>query len=71
MDFDTDLWSEIEDSNREIFDIADLVEALRQISDGMSAMGHDSDSWFVARAAYLLERLIPPQPIVSERSNPN
>lgn len=49
-------------------EVAELVEGLRLISDGMSAMGHDSDSWFVARAAELLERLSPPQPIpVSER----
>jgi len=49
-------------------EVAELVEGLRLISCGMSAMGHDSDSWFVARAAYLLERLSPPQPIpVSER----
>lgn len=26
MDFDTDLWSEIEDSNCEIFDIPELCE---------------------------------------------
>ena len=26
MDFDTDLWSEIEDSNAEIFDIPELDE---------------------------------------------
>ena len=26
MDFDTDFWSEIEDSNREIFDIPELSD---------------------------------------------
>ena len=49
-------------------EVAELVEGLRLISDGMSAIGHDSDSWFVARAAELLQRLSPPQPVpVSER----
>ena len=48
-------------------EVAELVEELRLISDGMSAIGHDSDSWFVARAAKLLQRqTLVPVP-VSER----
>ena len=35
-------------------EVAELVDGLMQISDGMSALGHESDSWFVARAATLL-----------------
>ena len=38
-------------------ELAELVEGLRLISDGMNAIGHESDSWFVACAATLLERL--------------
>ena len=38
-------------------EVVELVEGLRLISDGMNAIGHESDSWFVARAATLLERL--------------
>lgn len=49
-------------------EVAELVEGLRLISDGMSAIGHESDSWFVARAADLLSRLAPQPVPVSERS---
>jgi hypothetical protein len=38
-------------------EVGELIEGLKLISDGMDAMGHESDSWFVARAADLLERL--------------
>lgn len=47
-----------------------LIERLTLISDGMSAVGHESDSWFVARAAVLLQQLSapPPAPVpVAER----
>ena len=37
-------------------EVGELVEGLRLISDGMSALGHKSDSWFVARAATLLQQ---------------
>ena len=48
-------------------EVAELVEGLRLISDGMSAMNHDSDSWFVARAAELLQRQAPQPVSVHER----
>ena len=41
-----------------------LIKRLRLISDGMSAFGHESDSWFVARAAVLLQQLSAPAPVV-------
>jgi hypothetical protein len=41
-----------------------LIEGLTLISDGMSAVGHESDSWFVARAADLLQQLSAPAPVV-------
>ena len=37
-------------------EVGELVEALTLISDGMSDIGHESDSWFVARAATLLKQ---------------
>ena len=49
-------------------EVAELMEGLRLISDGMSAIGHDSDSWFVARAAELLERLASPACVVLKPS---
>ena len=50
-------------------EVGELIEGLKMISDGMDAMGHESDSWFVARAADLLEqRQSVPLPVtVSER----
>lgn len=48
-------------------EVAELVEGLKLISDGMSAIGHESDSWFVARAADLLQRQHSQPVAVSER----
>jgi hypothetical protein len=48
-------------------EVGELIEGLKLISDGMDAMGHESDSWFVARAADLLEQRHPAPVPVSER----
>ena len=48
-------------------EVGELIEGLNLISDGMDAMGHESDSWLVARAADLLEQRHPAPVPVSER----
>jgi hypothetical protein len=48
-------------------EVGELIEGLKLISDGMDAMGHESDSWFVARAADLLAQRHPAPVPVSER----
>jgi hypothetical protein len=48
-------------------EVVGLVEGLNLISDGMDAMGHESDSWFVARAADLLAQRHPTPVPVSKR----
>lgn len=48
-------------------EVGELIEGLKLISDGMDAMGHESDSWFVARAADLLSQRHPAPVLVAER----
>lgn len=48
-------------------EVGELIERLNLISDGMDALGHEFDSWFVARAADLLEQRHPAPVPVSER----
>jgi hypothetical protein len=53
-------------------ELGELLEGLRLISDGMSALGHELDSWVVARAATLLEQqAAPPVPVVVSKPQPH
>lgn len=44
-------------------EVPELVKGLQLISDGMGALGHDSDSWLATRAAALLQQLGQPAPV--------
>lgn len=48
-------------------EVGELIEGLKLISDGMDVMGHESDSWFVARAVDLLSQRHPAPVPVAER----
>lgn len=47
-------------------EVAELVAALLQVSDGASARGDEGTSWITARAADLLERQAAPVPVASD-----
>jgi len=48
-------------------EVGELVNSLTLISDGMKALNHEADSWVVARAAALLQRLASPAYLVVGR----